>query len=292
MNFYRVYVELTNTCGLACTFCPPKKHPSAIISLPFFEHLLEELSSYTKEIALHMGGDPLTLSNLSAYLDICEQKNIKVMLTTSGYYLNKHDLTTFMHPAIKQINLSLNSYNKNSMPLSFEAYMKPIIALCHLKHEKNNKALFINLRLWNMDESHSEKAFNEMLFSFLEESFKITLDTQTIYDEKPRSVRLTEKILLHFDGYFEWPSLESNHYSQGACLGLRSHFGILSNGDVVPCCLDKDGLMVLGNVQHEPLKNILNSPRAQAIIQGFNNHQAVELVCQNCSYKDRFKEQS
>lgn len=289
MKFYRVYVELTNICGLACSFCPPKTLPTHSMALPFFEQVLDQLSPYTKEVAYHMGGDPLSLSNLQAYLDVSFKKHFKVMLTTSGYYLNKHDLHTLLHPAIKQVNISLNSYNKNSMPLSFEAYMEPIIQLCKLKLEKN-RDLFINLRLWNMDEEQSEKAFNEKLFAYLEQAFHTSLNVTKIYDEKPRSVRLSEKILLHFDSYFEWPTLTSDHHSQGTCLGLSSHFGILSNGAVVPCCLDKDGIMELENLHTNTLEHILNLPRTHAIIEGFKHHEAVESLCQKCHYKHRFKE--
>lgn len=289
MKFYRVYVELTNICGLACSFCPPKVLPTQSMSLPFFEHILDELKPYTKEIAYHMGGDPLTLSNLKEYLDITYKKKFKVMFTTSGYYLGKHDLNTLMHPAIKQINVSLNSYNKNNMPISFEAYMEPIIKLCELKLV-HNKDLFINLRLWNMDEEHSENAFNEKLFAYVQNVFHTPLDAATIYKEKPRSIRLAEKTLLHFDTYFEWPSLSSTHHSQGTCLGLSSHVGILANGTVVPCCLDKDGVIALGDLHKNSLAEILNNARTQAMIEGFKHHQAVENLCQKCHYKQRFKE--
>ncbi|AOO65882.1 radical SAM/SPASM domain-containing protein [Sulfurospirillum halorespirans] len=289
MKFYRVYVELTNICGLKCSFCPPQVIPSQSMSPAFFEHILDELAPYTKEIAYHMGGDPLTLSQLKAYLDLTCKKNFKGVLTTSGYYLGKHDLHTLMHPALKQINISLNSYNKNSMPLSFEAYMEPIIALCRLKREQNPD-LFINLRVWNMDASQSEKTFNERLFAYLETAFDIPLHVKRLYEEKPRSIRLESKILLHFDHYFEWPSLDSSHHSEGKCLGLSSHFGILSNGAVVPCCLDKDGVMELGNLHINSLKSILETPRVHAIIDGFKHHKAVEPLCQKCHYKHRFEE--
>lgn len=290
MKFYRVYVELTNICGLKCSFCPPKSLPTQTMSLPFFEHILDELQPYTKELAYHIVGDPLTLSNLEMYLDLTCKRNLKVSLTTSGYFLAQRELKTLLHSAIKQINISLNSYNKNSMPLSFEAYMAPILELCRLKNEIQ-KEIFINLRIWNMDEKESEKDFNEMLFSLLEKEFGIPLHVKTIYQNRPKSIRLAEKILLHFDDYFEWPSLESNHHSEGTCQGLSSHFGILSSGKVVPCCLDKDGMIELGDLHVSSLKEILDAPKTHAIINGFKNDQAEELLCQKCAYKDRFKKE-
>lgn len=290
MKFHRVYVELTNICGLKCSFCPPQVVPTHTMSLTDFEHILDELAPYTKEIAYHMGGDPLALSNLRAYLDLTCQKKFKGHLTTSGYFLSKHSLDVLMHPALKQINISLNSYNKNSMSLSFEAYMEPIIKLCHAKQE-HYKALFINLRLWNIDAAHSEKEFNEKLFAYLEEAFGIALHVNTPTMRKAHSIRLAERVLLHFDAYFEWPSLQTQECTEGTCLGLKSHFGILSNGKVVPCCLDKEGVIDLGNLHEQPLNTILNAPRTQAIVEGFKRGHAHELLCQKCTYKHRFKEQ-
>ncbi|AFL69049.1 radical SAM/SPASM domain-containing protein [Sulfurospirillum barnesii] len=290
MKFYRVYIELTNICGLKCSFCPPKTLPTHTMSLAFFEHILTELKPYTKEIAYHIVGDPLTLSHLKKYLDKSYDYGFKVMLTTSGYYLNNHSLETLLHPAIKQINISLNSFNKNTMPLSFDAYMDAVVNLCDAKIARN-KELFINLRLWNIDEAHSEEAFNTQLFAYLETHFKCTLHVNTLYEKNMRSIRLAEKIRLHFDDYFEWPSLSSDHASQGRCLGLSSHFGILANGSVVPCCLDKDACISLGNLQEHSLHSILNAPRTRAIIEGFKEDKAVEILCQKCTYKNRFKEQ-
>jgi len=209
MKFYRVYVELTNICGLKCSFCPPKSLPTQTMSLPFFEHILDELQPYTKELAYHIVGDPLTLSNLEMYLDLTCKRNFKVSLTTSGYFLAQRELKTLLHSAIKQINISLNSYNKNSMPLSFEAYMKPIINLCNAKLA-TAKQLFINLRIWNLDDANSEKTFNDSLFAYLEKAFNILLHVNTLQMGEKTTLRLQEKILLHFDRYFEWPSLNHN----------------------------------------------------------------------------------
>ncbi|MDD3463010.1 MAG: SPASM domain-containing protein [Sulfurospirillaceae bacterium] len=289
MKFHRVYVEITNICGLACSFCPAKTLPPQTMSLDFFEDIVSQLSLYTKELALHVVGDPLVLSNLDEYLDIANKFEMKISLTTSGYFLGKKEPTLLLHQSIKQVNISLNSYNKNSMPISFEEYMSPILGLCDLKLETNPNS-FINLRVWNLDEEQSEKSFNQTLFKKLQEHFNTPLHVENIYKEKPKNIRLASKILLHFDNYFEWPSLETKNMSHGTCQGLHSHFGILANGDVVPCCLDKDGVMKLGNLHVQSLKSILQSKRVREIRDGFKNGFAIELLCQKCTYKERFNE--
>jgi len=264
VKFYRIYIELTNVCGLSCSFCPTKELPSQQMDLDFFESIIMQAKAYTKEIACHVVGDPLTLSNLSDYLDI-----------------------TLFHPCVKQINISLNSFNKNDTSITFEQYITPVLAMCHAKL-KRKEELFINLRVWNLDEMMSERAFNETLFSKLSNAFGVKLELDAIYEERPKSIRLENKILVHFDTYFEWPSLKNQNYGDGTCQGLQSHVAILASGKVVPCCLDCDGVMELGDLHDKSLKEILSNRRATNILEGFKEGKAVEELCQKCSYKKRF----
>lgn len=287
MKFHRVYIEITNICGLACSFCPPKQEPSKTMSLSFFEDVLQQLRPYTKSIALHVMGDPLTLSNLHDYLDTAKKHNFEVELTTSGYYLQKHKSATLFHPAVRQLNISLNSFNKNSLTMPFDTYMDAIFEHCTQKLAHYPKP-FINLRLWNLDTFASETAYNKMVFEKLNTFFGSSLDENSIYKEKPTSIRLASKVLLDFDNYFEWPSLSATHSSDGTCHGLKSHIGILANGTVVPCCLDGDGVINLGNLNQTSLKDILSAKRAQEIIEGFKNGMAAEELCKKCTYKKRF----
>ncbi len=287
MHFHRVHIEVTNICGLACSFCPPKSQPPKTMSLSSFEQVLQELRPFTKSLAFHLMGDPLTLSNLESYLQLAHQYGFEVELTTSGYYLSKTSPEVLFHRAVRQLNISLNSYNKNSSNLSFDAYMQGVLLACGNKLQNYPKP-FINLRVWNLDAELSESAFNELLFEKLENFFGMRVDATTLYANKIKSLRLAPKILLHFDSYFEWPSLRSSHESHSTCHGLKSHIGILADGTVVPCCLDAEAVMNLGNVHQEPLKDILHSSRAKAIVDGFAHAKAVEELCRKCSYKDRF----
>jgi len=288
VKFHRAYVEVTNVCGLACTFCPPKLHPTTTMELPFFKKVVEELSAYTDEIALHVMGDPMVLTNLREYLEIAYASGLKVMITTSGFYLDSARREALFHPSIRQINISLNSFNKNSVSRSFESYMDPILELCDEKLLRS-KDFFINLRVWNLDEEQSEKEFNEKLFELLERHFDLEEGSvaSQINGER-QSIRLASKILLHFDRYFEWPSLSNTHESDGYCQGLDKQIAVLSDGRVVPCCLDSEGIMELGNLRETNLGKILKTKRSLAVVNGFAKGICSEELCQKCSYKERF----
>lgn len=291
MKFSRAYVEITNICGLSCSFCPPKTEPTLTMELPFFNTVLTQLKPYTDEIALHVMGDPMVLSNVRDYLDSAYALGFKVMITTSGFYLDPLRREALFHPSLRQINISLNSFNKNSVSRTFEAYMEPILALCDEKLSCEVD-FFINLRLWNLDDVHSESRFNEHLFALLENHFalKPEMIVSQISGER-QSIRLASKILLHFDRYFEWPNLENDTITHGYCQGLGKQIALLSDGRVVPCCLDSEGIMELGNLRETNLGKILASERAVAIASGFSKGKCIEELCQKCRYKERFNKE-
>lgn len=282
MKFHRAYIEITNICGLNCSFCPEKTNPTQTMSLENFENILIQLKNYTNEIALHVMGDPLTLSNILKYLDIAQIHAFKVTITTSGYYLNNHK--NIFHKSLKQLNISLNSFNKNAQKCTFDEYMQGIFDVCKKREDEN---IFINLRLWNLDDDGSENIYNTLIFQKLEEYFAIKFP-KDILTNTPKSIRLAKKILLHFDSYFEWPSLKNTIMTDGFCHGLSSQIAILVDGRVVPCCLDCDGVIELGNLNTTTLKEILSTQRVKNITESFKNNKAYEELCQKCRYKDRF----
>nr|WP_323666370.1 SPASM domain-containing protein [Aliarcobacter butzleri] len=279
---------MTNICNLKCTFCPPKILPNKTMTLDKFNKLNLQLKEFTTELAYHIVGDPLVLSNLDEYLNISLKHNLKVNITTTANNINKKHYETLLNPTIKQINFSINSYNANSHKKSLDEYLEPIIEFVKFA-QKQKHEYFINFRIWNLDEKNSAKEFNLKVFNKINEAFDTNIDIEDVYKNRPKNIRIDRKIFLNFDEYFNWPNLENKEVSKtGFCYGLDSHFGVLSNGDVVPCCLDKDAIINLGNIEDNSLKNILTSKRVKDIQNGFKKDILVEELCQKCEYRTRF----
>ena len=88
---------------------------------------------------------------------------------------------------------------------------------------------------------------------------------------------------------FKWPEQNEKMISEEIfCQGLRNQIAILVDGTVVPCCLDSEGKIDLGNIFDMPLKDILESKEVKLIYEGFSNRVAVEDLCKRCSYATRF----
>jgi len=258
------------------------------MSLEHFEHINRQLKDITKELAYHVVGDPLVLTNLNKYLDISKKYDLKVNIVTTANNINKKHYESLMNDAIRQINFSINSYNANSHKKSLNEYLDPILDFIeyaqNLKHE-----YFINLRIWNLDDTSSAREFNKKVFERVNEKFDSNIDVDEVYKNRPKNIKVARKVFFNFDEYFNWPSLENEVVStKGFCYGLDSHFGILTSGDVVPCCLDQNACINLGNTNDSQLVDILKSKRVVDIQQGFKKGIVVEELCQKCEYRTRF----
>ncbi|MDQ7042514.1 MAG: radical SAM/SPASM domain-containing protein [Sulfurimonas sp.] len=282
----KIYIELTSKCGLSCNFCPSATRVASSMSLELFRKINNEVKELTNDIAYHVVGDPLLVNNLREYLDISHSVGLNVHITTAGYYLKSSDAEMLNHPAIKQINFSLNSYRGNSLPISLDEYLQNI-ATFTLEFRKRNSKSFINYRLWNKEEDNSQQSYNEEVMKTMFEKLGAKLPEEASISNK--RLRVISKVLFNFDSLFEWPSLGADFVSdKGYCHGLSSQMAILSSGEVVPCCFDYEAVINLGNVKNESLENILLSPRSKAIIDGFKNGLISEELCKHCAYRSKF----
>jgi len=277
---HKVYIELTSKCGLSCDFCPSASRTISTMELELFKKINQEVKAFTNDIAYHVVGDPLLVENIREYLDISHEVGLNVHITTAGYYLKSWHVEALNHPCIKQINFSLNSYRGNSLPISLETYIANIAEFT-LSFRKLNSKSFINYRLWNKEDDNSQEKYNLEVRKLMADKLGVDFT-----DER----RLMSKVLFNFDSLFEWPSLESPYVGdKGTCHGLSGQMAILSSGEVVPCCFDYEAIINLGNLKSENLISVLQTPRAQNMIEGFKNGEIVEELCQHCSYRTKFQ---
>lgn len=270
----KAYVQITEFCGLDCPFCEPKKTKSAQMELGLFEKINSELNGKTKTLAYHILGDPLTVKNLRDYLDISLRHSHAVELTTSGFYALK-DASLLFHKSVKQINISLSAFFANRQTKGLEAYMQNVFELCDKSAE--NPKRFINLRLWNLGDDRYEQ-FNKEVEGLISKKYGV-------FDFDGAKTRFAPYAILSKEAAFEWPSIEKNKLKHsGSCLAISSQIGFLTDGTVVPCCLDAKGDMALGDITKNSLEEILSSKRAVDMLNGFKRGERVEKFCQSCSF--------
>ncbi len=257
------------------------------MSVDLFENIISQVSSLTDQVCLHLMGDPLVHPKLSEFIQICDKYRTKVFFVTNGVLLREDKMALLLHPIIRQINFSLHSYNDNFPDRDPSVYLEKIFNYTELAF-KERADLYINYRLWNLQEPRGIDQKNTSILERIEKYYGVQMN-KSIDVKAEKSIRIKNRLYLHYDTEFTWPSLDLPVIGQqGTCLGLKSHFGILSDGTVVPCCLDKEAAIPLGNVNTDTIQNILQLPRAVNLLEGFRKKILVEDLCQRCNYIERF----
>lgn len=257
------------------------------MSIEAFERLIVQAAPLTDLVCLHLMGDPLVHPQLDQFIKFCELNQVKVFLVTNGLLLRPQNLETLLSPTLHQVNFSLHSFPDNFPDKDPSSYLEKIFSWTEMAFQKRPE-LYVNYRLWNLDGPEGQNIINRALLTKIEERFSWSFCEQ-VDVRKGKSFKIKNRLYLHFDTEFTWPSLDQPLLqTRGTCYGLKSHFGILVDGTVVPCCLDKEGNIPLGNALETSLKDILSGTRAQKMRLGFDRYQLTEELCQKCQYIERF----
>lgn len=273
--YSRVYVEITNVCNMNCSFCHGHKRELKFMSEDEFALILKKLKGHTDYVYYHLMGEPLMHPEFLRFLDIARENDFKSVITTNGTLLNELG-DGIVAAKVHKVSISVHSFEDGS-ETAYNEYMKTI---CDFADKASNAGIIVVLRLWNKG---VDNGLNDKVISYLREN------TKGEWADNSRGMRIKDKLFLEFGERFEWPDIDAPiQGDKFFCYGLRDHFGILCDGTIVPCCLDSEGEINLGNIFYDDLNEVLNSKRAKAIYDCFSERRASEELCKKCSYAQRF----
>ena len=273
--YNKVYVEITNICNMSCSFCHGHKRAFRMMSEAEFITVLEKLKGYTEYIYYHLMGEPLTHPKLCEFIRISTARGFKSIVTTNGTLIRQRG-DELISAGVHKVNLSLHSFEQGSE----EKHRDYVLSLAEFAKKAADAGVITVFRLWNkgVDGVKNDEAIS-LLREYISNEF----------EEHPRGIKLAERIYLEWGERFEWPDRDAEIKGKRFfCYGLKDQFGILSDGSVVPCCLDSDGVITLGNIFEQDLGEILNSERAKSIVEGFKCGIASEELCKRCGFAQRF----
>jgi len=271
----RIYLEITNVCNLRCSFCPGTRREPKFMRVDEFSALADKLQGYTRFLYFHLMGEPLLHPDLGQLLDIAHAKGFRVIITTNGTLLSERAEALLSSPALYQLNISLQSFEGSGMG-DLNSYLETV---CAFAKKASEKGIYCSLRLWN---EGGDNTLNGRILAALHEHFPGQ------WEKCLHNMKLFPGVFLEHGDKFDWPDMDAAQTDVRFCHALRNQAGVLCDGTVVPCCLDSEGSMALGNLNEQSMEDILSSPRARAIYEGFSRGRAAEELCRHCGYAGKF----
>ena len=281
VEFGRIYLEITNCCNLRCSFCPGTRRPARFLSEEEFAFLAGRLRGCTRFLYLHVMGEPLLHPALGALLEICRTLEFRVVLTTNGTLLPARQAELLSAPALHKLSISLHSLEANA-PAGMQAYLSGCVDFAQAARRQG---IITDFRLWNLNGAHTvgQNAQNGAILAFLHEAFPEPWQKNTW------GWRLGERTFVHFAEKFDWPDPEKpDHGASGRCRALSDQLAVMCDGTVVPCCLDAEGRMALGNLFESSLEEILAAEPAAGMRAGFAHGVRTQPLCRRCGFSTRF----
>lgn len=304
-----VYIEITNVCNLNCSFCPCGKGSSDnpqgkrdFMSSELFERCIAESATVAENVYFHVLGEPTLHPGFGHFLKKLETTPLKLNLTTNGTTIARTGKLILASPAVRQVNFSTHAYAELTPEIA-SRHLQDVLDFCKLANAERPD-LYINLRLWNVGDDASD-TWNRIMISKVNEAFgnassgaeprqQISLEH---FCSRHKSFPVVGRIYLHQDSRFEWPILDErtgkalqtrDERIAGTCRALDTHIAILHDGRVVACCLDHSGQITLGHIADQSLAEILESPAANSLREGFEKHELRNPLCQSCTFCKRF----
>lgn len=285
-RFRKLYLEITNICNIQCSFCPAVERKAASLDMPLIESFFQKVSGWADRVCLHVMGEPTSHPQFPDFVEKAKQYGLQLEITTNGLILNDAVKAALLSTSVVQVNFSLQSFFDNFPEKDPGRYLEKIFAFTQ-QAMSARPDLYINFRLWNIG-SADDRDVSEFVLQKIESAFSVQLN-RSVDPGFKKSKRVKDRVYLHFDSRFNWPDISSPVLgTQGRCHGTVSHLAVHSNGDVVPCCLDKEATIKLGNLSKQSLQEIVSSERYLNMVQGFNSGVLVEDLCQRCEYIQRF----
>lgn len=274
-KYRKIYVEISNICNLNCSFCSKVEKPKRIMSIEEFDIILNKIKDYTDYIYLHVKGEPLLHPRIIEFIERANLYNLKVNLTTNGTLLEKHVDELSKLKNINKINISIHSENNE------ENYCEKIFE--SVEKLTNITTIY---RLWTLKNNELDKKSTEIVDK-IKKYYEIDNDT---YEKllKEKNIKIRNNIYVDKDNEFDWPTITENK-SNSYCYALKTQIGILVDGTVIPCCLDSNGKIELGNIYKETLEEIINKDRYKKLQKSFQDRTPCEELCKSCTFKERFK---
>lgn len=274
----KIYLEITNVCNFDCSFCHKTVRAKKLMSEDEFEKLTDRLQGKAKYLYFHLMGEPTLHPSLPKFIDRAREKGFLPSITTNGSLLGSKGEILLSHLPYK-VSISLHAPDANEK-FADEKYLENCIDFAK---KASSAGCFVALRLWNLGtDSDNSEILARLHSEFPDEWTPIRGGS---------SQRLATRLFLEWGQHFDWPDMNAPERDPDCdmfCYGLRDQIGVLVDGSVVPCCLDSDGILSLGNLFECELDEILSSPRARAIYDGFTRRRAVEELCRKCGYATRF----
>ena len=283
-------IEPTTACNLSCPECPSGlnqfSRPTGQMSLGNFKTIIDKQSKWLIWLILYFQGEPFLNLHFFEFVRYARKKNIFTTTSTNGHYLSPTLAKKTVESGLDQLIISLDgldaeTYKKYRIGGNFDTVIDGIKNLVEAKKEAgvSHPYLIVQFIVFKSNEHQIKKV--QRLKKELGVD-KVELKTAQFYDfEKGKDLMTSIDEFSRYEeteiGEFKIKNKLKNH-----CLRMWQGSVITWDGDVVPCCYDKDADHKFGNLIKGDFESIKNNKSYSNFQQQILEDRSQIEICRNC----------
>ena len=286
-----ISVEPTTACNLRCPECPSGlrsfTRPTGKLQPELFGEVLGQVSPWLTNLTFYFQGEPYLHPQFLEMVSMAAERNVYTTTSTNGHYLTPEVAAQTIRSGLAGIIVSVDGvtqdvYEQYRIGGSLGRTLNAVRYLAEARRsaEVRNPRIIMQFLVVR----HNEHQISEVLKLGNElGADEVRLKTAQIYDYKngspliPRDLRYSRYVPAG-DGTWRIRSEMENK-----CWKMWSSCVITWDGKVLPCCFDKDGAHVMGDLTRQSFREIWFGERYRRFRQGILKSRASVDICTNCS---------
>ncbi|MCX7863205.1 MAG: SPASM domain-containing protein [Bacteroidales bacterium] len=284
---FALSIEPTNCCQLNCAECPTGMQQltrvKGYIDMDVFEKILQSVYTRTFYLNLYFQGEPLLHHNILYMIRLAKKYNMNVVISTNGQMIDDNIAKQIVQSGLDKIIISLDGFSQQS----YEAYRKggdvlqtkhAIISLIKAKKElKKSKPKIIIQTLVNRFNEHEIPIIKQWVNTLKGTTFRL----------KSMQINYSYEFLPHNEIYRRYTKKNGNWKIKkrlnNRCFRIWSQCVITHEGNVVPCCYDKNAEFIMGNITHAKLSEIWRNKKFTNFRKKILTEREKIFICTNCT---------
>lgn len=282
-------IEPTNICNLQCPECPTGNKSSIVPKGKMEKILCEKLIPQIKDSALFVNlyfqGEPFVNDQTISFIKLVSEAKIMSSISTNAHFITENNADAIVNSGLTKLIVSLDGYDQKSYEKyrrngSFQKVIDGMKAIQDAKKRNNSNLPLVELQclLFKHTEKHKEEIRK---IGELYGADNIQFKTAQFYDSQNIDMIPSKKKNSRYK--VEDGELNIKKTLKNQCWKMWCSCIVAWNGNVLPCCFDKNHTFAFGNVSTQSMSEIWFSEKYKNFRKLIHTNRKQVSMCQNCS---------
>ena len=286
-----IAIEPTTACNLRCPECPSGlrnfSRPTGNLKANFFNSIISQISKHTYYLIFYFQGEPYINPSFLEMVKEASSKGIYTATSTNGHFLSKENSIKTVDSGLNRLIISIDgttqdTYSSYRIEGSLEKVIEGTKNIVEAKKQLNSKSPYLIFQYLVVKPNEHQINDAKKLAKDLGVD-EIRFKTAQIYDFEKGSDLIPDnpKYSRYKKDRFGKFIIDNPLFNH--CWRLWHSPVITWDGNVVPCCFDKDATHRLGNLNEQSFKEVWRSDRYNKFRSSVLRSRKEIDICANCS---------